>query len=299
MKKIIAASLVLIASLQGAFAQDVSTVAMGFSAFPRDIKTLGIGGQDAVRNISARTFEAPVIDGNLSYASYAPKSATASKGIVSSLYGKIADKVGIGASFISDQGNEYTVYDETGQSSGTFKPDDMLITGGVSFKFVPFLSIGAGVRYANSKLTSANTISSVGADAFLTWGGDNFVLTAGATNIAGKVKSSDGLEYKVPTAATLAGYYRFALAEKHGLTASAQADYYFVGGVRAAAGAAYDFSDIVFVRVGYNYGGKTFIPSYASVGLGIKFIGINVDAAMLFGSGDINNTLQIGVGYSF
>ena len=77
------------------------------------------------------------------------------------------------------------------------------------------------------------------------------------------------------------------------------AGYYFTGGFAAAVGASYAFDDMVFVRAGYRYGGKSVIPSYASVGAGVRFAGVKVDLAYVVSSSPMANTLGVSLGYSF
>lgn len=55
----------------------------------------------------------------------------------------------------------------------------------------------------------------------------------------------------------------------------------------------------VSVRAGYRYGGNSPVASYASLGAGVKLLGIRLDAAYLIGSGPMKNTLAISLGYSF
>jgi hypothetical protein len=58
---------------------------------------------------------------------------------------------------------------------------------------------------------------------------------------------------------------------------------------------------MVSFRAGYRYGGDSPIPSFASVGAGVKFSGVKLDLAYLIAGGDspMKNTLAIGLGYSF
>ena len=58
-------------------------------------------------------------------------------------------------------------------------------------------------------------------------------------------------------------------------------------------------ADIVSVRAGYNVGAKHVMPSFASVGAGVHFAGIKIDAAYLIGASPIANTLAVSLGYSF
>ena len=69
-----------------------------------------------------------------------------------------------------------------------------------------------------------------------------------------------------------------------------------------AVGAEYEYDSMIAVRAGYHYGSReNGLPSYASVGVGVKFFGVNVDAAYLIGSptSPLRNTFTVGVGYSF
>ena len=54
-------------------------------------------------------------------------------------------------------------------------------------------------------------------------------------------------------------------------------------------------------RGGYHYGNasKGVIPSYASLGLGVKFFGVSIDAAYLFGSEILKNSFGVSLGYEF
>ena len=41
------------------------------------------------------------------------------------------------------------------------------------------------------------------------------------------------------------------------------------------------------------------VPTYASLGMGVKFAGVHIDAAFLTASQTLGNTLMVGLGYSF
>ena len=68
----------------------------------------------------------------------------------------------------------------------------------------------------------------------------------------------------------------------------------------AAFGVEYGIADIVFVRGGFHYGDNAKgIPTYASLGLGVQFAGVHLDAAYLTASKTLRNSLQISLGYAF
>ncbi len=59
-------------------------------------------------------------------------------------------------------------------------------------------------------------------------------------------------------------------------------------------------SGIAFLRVGYHYSTQDKgLPSFASAGLGLKFAGVELNAAYLFASEALGNTMTFGLGYSF
>ena len=76
-------------------------------------------------------------------------------------------------------------------------------------------------------------------------------------------------------------------------------DYYFDGALATALGAGYTFNDMVSLKAGYRAGGDSVLPSFASVGAGVKFMGLKLDVAYLIGTENMNNTLAIGLGFSF
>ena len=78
------------------------------------------------------------------------------------------------------------------------------------------------------------------------------------------------------------------------------ADCYFEGAVAAALGAGYTFNDMFSFNAGYRYGGKSVIPSYASLGVGGRFMGVSLDFAYVLPmTTSMSNTLSLAVGYSF
>ena len=70
--------------------------------------------------------------------------------------------------------------------------------------------------------------------------------------------------------------------------------------VAAALGAEYTYDGFASIRAGFHYGGESVMqPTFASVGAGVKFMGIKLDLAYLIGSGAMKNTLALGLGYTF
>ena len=74
----------------------------------------------------------------------------------------------------------------------------------------------------------------------------------------------------------------------------------FFGALMAAVGVEYGFADMVFARAGFHYGDPAkALPTFASVGIGAKFIGIRLDASYVFLSETLGNSFLVSLGYAF
>lgn len=216
--------------------------------------------------------------------------------------GCIREKVGIAAGFSYGLNRPYDVYDESGNPDGTFRPSDMRLVVGLSWRFVKFLSLGVNFGYARSTLAEGASYGAFTSDIFLMSSFSGVRLTAGVSRIGTKVKSSYGsTRYSLPGAACLGIGYGKVFGQKHGLDICADANVYFTKDFSVCAGAEYSFDEKIFVRAGYRYGGKTVIPSYASVGLGGRFAGVRIDLAYLAAGKDspMANTIACSLSYCF
>ena len=123
---------------------------------------------------------------------------------------------------------------------------------------------------------------------------DAFSAALGVCNV-GSALSYGGESYALPMFAKAGAAYSAS-----GFTASAEVDYLFSGALMAGVGAEYCIVDIVSLRAGFHYGDAAkAIPTYASVGLGVKFAGVHLDAAYLLASKALGNTLTVSLGYAF
>ena len=294
MKKIITilAAVALSASLH---AQDAATTAMSFAARPSDAKSLAMGGTTAFHSMAARVQDATKLDANVFYMPW-KNAGGSSNGFGADVFARLGKSFGIGANFLMDNGKPVDNYTGIGSTSGKFTPKSMVVGGGISYKIIPAVSIGASVRYLSDKLTAKTAYSAIGADVMLSGKFSGFSYAAGVTNLGSKVKKSESTTFAIPAAATVAGRYNYT-KEVHDIEASLQADWFFKGGFRAGAGAQYTFKDMVSARLGYSYGGKSPLPSFFSVGAGFKFKGITIDGAFLVG--DVTGTFMAALGYRF
>jgi len=187
-----------------------------------------------------------------------------------------------------------------GRKIGDFTPDEVQFNGGFSYKFTKNISGGGNIRYASHSIYTGQSMSAICGDIYIFAHFGEFNITAGVASVGDKVKTAASSDsYYLPYSAVLAGNWSKTIAKKHSLEANLDLDYYFSEAISAAAGMQYGYKDMVFVRCGYRYGGNSIIPSYASLGLGGKFNGLSINASYVFGSQTLNNSLLIGLGYSF
>ncbi len=254
----------------------------------------------AFTNAAAIPFSDSSLDVTAGYMMWQPSSVKSNVISVGAAY-NLNDKLGLAAGLYYGMNPEFTTANAGGLAGGTFKPTDLHAAVGVSYRFLDFMSVGVNLGYAASSLMEDVTYATVAADAFLMAKFSDFKVVAGVTNMLGSIESAGGTKFNLPSSLAVGAGYEKKFAEKHAVDANVDFDYFFAGSFAAALGAGYTFNDLVSVRAGYRYGGESPIPSYASVGLGVKFVGVKLDFAYLVGASDspMRNTLAVGLGYSF
>ncbi len=254
----------------------------------------------AFTNSAAVPFSESTLDVSAGYMLWQPSTIKSNVISVGAAY-NMKGKLGVAAGLYYGMNPEYTVSNQSGVRSGTFKPSDMHLAIGVSYRFLDFMSVGINFGYASSSLSEENSPGTIAGDAFIMAKFSDFKVTAGVSNVLGTIESSNGKEFCIPGSVAVGGGYDKVFAEKHAVEANLDLDYFFSGWLAASLGAGYTFNDLVSVRAGYRYGGKSPLPSYASVGVGAKFMGIRLDLAYLIAGSDspMKNTLAVGLGYSF
>lgn len=206
---------------------------------------------------------------------------------------KAGNKLGfsLGGSFWNAA--EYELIDETGLADGTFKPSDIMISGGLGIKLTEFLGLGAAAGYMSRKVAPDYSISavSINAAAYARFGG--FGASLGICSL-GNVKDPDGNTFGLPAHAFAGACYRTNLGESSEIKACADARIYLGGGMGIAAGLEYNWTGMVFVRGGYSYCAEEApLPSSWSAGAGLKLSGVRIDFAYTALG------LIFGLGYSF
>lgn len=304
-----AAAIIFMAMLSiGASAQ--SSEALPFTRITRDPVSLAMGGTSVTRtsdisyasfsNAAAIPFSDNTLDVSAGYLGWQP-SASPVQNVSAGAAWNAGGKFGVAAGFSYGMCQEYEIMNASGQAAGSFSPSEIQANVGLAWKFLPFISVGANVKYLGNTLAEGQSFSAVSSDIFLMSEFSSFRAALGVSSLGSKVKSASGARFSLPASATLGLGYGDVFGQRHGVEVLVDADCYFSGAFSAAAGASYMYNGMVSVRAGYRYGGDSVIPSFASVGAGVKLFGVHLDAAYLIASGDspLKNTFCIGIGYSF
>ena len=252
-------------------------------------------------NAAMIPFAAEDISASLSYQRWAPSSDLNNVvgGGVGARFGIVG--VSLSGSARSGQAVSYEKIDAGGFGQGvvTDQPKDWLVSAGAGVQVLDVLSLGLDLRYMGSKnafVSQART--AFGADFFVAGRFSGVSLTAGIANIGTPVKSSNGNRYALPTSIALAGGYERSFGA-HGVGLWLDLDYFTaVKGFTAAVGAEYAWKDFLFARAGWHYAtAAACLPSFASAGLGVKFLGFALDLSYL-APGPLGGTLTLGLTYS-
>lgn len=275
--------------------RDPVSAGMGFAGVASGTET----AYSSFRNSSVIPFTADKLSVGVSGQMWAPDGAKSTNLAFGTAF-KAGKRLGFTVGGAYQLGEEYSSMDETGNPAGTFKPSDIVLNAGAGFLILDNLSVGANVRYASQKLSTDNSYSAVSADIFLTYKLSDLNVTAGVSSLGSSVKSESGDSFSLPTSATIGADWSKAFTESHGVRVAADVDYFFSGNVTAATGAEYSFKNMLFARAGYHFGSKDVVlPSFATVGLGVRFFGVSLDIAYLTANDILGNTLTFGLGYRF
>ncbi len=184
------------------------------------------------------------------------------------------------------------------------KPYDAIADFGYAYSINGSLSVGANLRYVNSKL-GTDAASAFGFDAGVYYRRNAWSAAMTLNNLGTKVDYGDGGEF-MPASLNAGGTYRFDFARHHRLTGNIQAGYrflpssdsYFGGG----AGLEYLYDEMFAVRGGYRFGDEGGIfarESYATAGCGVYFGPLAIDFAWIFLDGTSDSIWRLSAGVRF
>ena len=223
-------------------------------------------------------------------------------------YGKVAKFMTVSAGFKYFSYQPYEISGtEPGMVSGTFTPAELQAVVGLGFKVLPILSLSANVGYVYSDIGGPKKGGAVSADfgALLDLKFLRIGLTA--SNIGSKIDYGGASVYNLPANLKLGvgTIQRFGAEDKHAVAVASESGMMFENtAFFTALSAQYCYNDFIRVAAGYHYGNpdKMVIGSYASVGAGVKILGISLDVAYLIGlspDSPLTNTFSVGLSYAF
>lgn len=282
--------------------------AMGFSRIamnPRQ-SAMGFAGTastcdvawSALSSSAAIPFSADTLDAEAAYQRWAPDGVSVSGFGAGAAYR--FGEFGLSLGVVGRRGEEYSLADENGIPSGTFRTSDMELAIGAGYRISDWISVGINAKYLSSKLSEGNSLGSFVMDLTGMYSQAGLSVVAGVRNLGSSVEDSQGAKYK-PSSSVMAGLsFRHEFVGVHSLEGVLDGDYYFSGAGSLALGVEYGYDDLLFVRAGYHYGSDDCVlPSFASLGLGVQFHGVRFDFAYLTANDYVGNTLSFGLGYSF
>ena len=247
----------------------------------------------ADNNAAGMSLSAGTFDVAATYGMWAPKTVSNLLAGLGAYY-KINDKFAIGLSGRMLRDKPYEAASVGGQTSGTFTPSDIVAGLGLSYAVMDGLSVGVSGHFLASAIASDMKGSAFAADVTAMYARDAFRAALGVSNL-GTPLSYGGQSYPLPMMARLGGAYSVA-----GFTAGVEADYLFSGALMAGLGLEYCITGIVSLRGGFHYGDAAkAMPTYVSLGLGVKYAGFHLDAAFMTASRTLGNTLAVSMGYAF
>ena len=166
--------------------------ALPFTAIDYNAASLGKGGTSLVQtssisgtaftNAAAIPFSDLKADVTAGFAIWAPGGVSTNVLSVTGAY-NVKQKLGVAVGLAYGMNPSYDVVDATGTVPGQFKPSEMQLSAGLSYRFLPFLSVGANVGYATSKLAENASYGSLVADVFLMAKFGGFKLAAGVSEL--------------------------------------------------------------------------------------------------------------------
>lgn len=172
-------------------------------------------------------------------------------------------------------------------------PCHQQVNVGVGVRVLPYLSIGANVKYFSENTEASAKLFS--GDIFAMADYSGFRATLGVRNLSGSFNRGEG-SYKMPYSYVVGLGVKQDLIKILTLEVSGEYELFNYGGNyvhRAGVGANLRFLGWLSVSGGYNWGGNSPLPTYGSIGLGGSIIKIiDIEACYMFNR--YNNLNMIG-----
>lgn len=258
-----------------------------------DARTFAFGGT-AGRDAASFLLEDKTMDAGLSYMSWSPSVVGTTVFNIDAFAG--IGPVGIGVRYRNFGEQPYDLTNESGVTNGTFDPSESVIGINAAYVVGGKIAFGAGINSVSVKLGAEAQASAVAADVFVALHSNSLTAELSVNNLGGKLDFGGEEPQSLPSLIRVSGGY----ALNFGLNLQAEADYVLDGGLMAGAGAEYVLADIASIRAGYHFGNSmNVVQSYASLGAGVKFVGIALDFTYILASDTLGGSFMAGLRYSF
>lgn len=306
MKRLATTISALVFCAASGFAQGAS-----FLGYNPDARSLGVAGASATGeatafsvwdNAAASAFSDDKFAAGASFGIHQPSFSNVKQASVAG-YGVLSDRWSISAGYRYDAYQPIEIADESGIYNGSFTPSGMNASIGAAFRILPSLAVGATAGFVYSDIGGPKAASAVSFDIGILYRTGGFRAALTAANLGTGLNYGGTTSYSLPSSADLGlGYCVGQDSGMHTLDISAQGSMSLSGkDFRAAGGLRYTFKDMVNLAAGYNYGIGEGLPSYATIGAGVKFFGVALDFAyMLAQSGSpLSGSMVFNLSYAF
>lgn len=282
-----------------AYAQN-NAVVMPFSVLPVNAAHSSKAGIGFTENtfVTGNT-----LDISAGYMSYSPLYIPSTYINVDAEY-CLNEKISFSLEGVYGMGQAYDTYNSGGFKTGRYKPTQILAGVGAGYHFLDFLSAKINLKYMTDSPAPETSFGAFSTDVAVIGilpvsVKGKVAAELGIYSLGTKVTSASGVKFSIPASVRISGGYIHDINEENSIRMLAQADYYLHNAFGLAVAAEALIADLILVRAGYNTGAEYVLPSYVSVGAGIKIAGIKLNAAYLLGNKAIGNTFGVSVGYSF
>lgn len=288
----------------------VLSFGQGVTSVASDVRSAGMAnantslygkGFSIYTNFAAAALEDNIMSVSAQYSMWQPQVYSMNNMALGG-YFKFADRytVGLGVRTLLHQPTN--VVDNNGFPIKTFNPMEMSVDAAFGMRIIDGLSAAVNLHFFYNQYQSDMTVMGVGADVDLMYRHKYFTAALSGKNLG------PNMFYETPSPLPMEVKLGFSSTvgdsgEIFKFTPAIDASYLInASAFTAAVGGEFKFIDIVSVRGGYRFSTDvTRVPGYATAGIGFEFFGISLDAAYYFGlnSSALNNSLQIGLSYSF
>lgn len=303
---VIAASIVVAVSAPSLLAQAGSFVDVNPDSRSMGMANSSIAVEPSAfamwNNTSALVLSPKKFSAGASYTMWQP-GASNNNVIAVAANGRLGKFVSLSAGVKYFSYSSFELMDDKGVSLGQYTPKEMTAGIGIGVRILPILSLSANVNYVLSDLGAPKKGNAVTTDYGATLDLKVVRIGISANNIGSKLNYGGEKSYALP-ANMKVGVGTVQNFAKNQISVNLQGGMTFEHkGIFASLGAEYMYNNLIAVRAGYHYGDKTKVtPSYASVGLGVRFIGIDINAFYLIATGSsspMKNTFGASLSYAF